>query len=171
MVVGAAEGKISTSEYWKPVVGFPGYEVSDLGHVRSNKFGRPMVMFTQVTKQGYIRVMFRNNGRHVGQLVHKLVLEAFVGERPEGHICKWKNNLRCDNRVSNLRWVLRLTAGVVAHPDGKEPTMAKLTAKEVREIFRSDGGLQELAERYDVSTSAIWRIRTKRSWSKLTESC
>lgn len=166
VVVVAGNG---TREIWKPIKGFTGYEVSNLGHIRSLKYGYPLRMATQVTVQGYVRVPLRRDGKYSGQFVHKLVLEAFKGKRPKGHICRWKNDLRSDNRAVNLSWVLRKTAGVVAHPNGKEPTMAKLTRKQVCEIYRSEGGLREIAERYDVSTHTIWRIRTGRSWTSITE--
>lgn len=38
-------------------------------------------------------------------LVHRLVLETFVGQCPEGMECDHVNRDRSDNRLQNLRWV------------------------------------------------------------------
>jgi hypothetical protein len=53
---------------------------------------------------GYYRVMFWRDGRAQQVLAHKVVLEAFVGPRPEGHQACHGNGDRKDNRLSNLRW-------------------------------------------------------------------
>ena len=165
------EVEIGTKEIWESIEGFSGYEVSNLGHVRSQKYGYPSLMATRISERGYVRVPLRHDGRYVGKFVHVLVLEAFVGKRPRGHICKWKNGMRCDSKASNLSWVPRRDAGVISHPDGKAPTMAKLDVGQVREIFRSKAGSQDLAKRYGVSPSTIWKIRTGRSWLKVTDDC
>ena len=159
---------VETAEVWHSISDFIDYEVSNLGHVRSLKYGGPRLMMPVEDRQGYTRVMLRRDGASVVQSVHKLVLEAFVELRPLGSICKWINNVKGDNKLSNLEWVSRKDAGVVAHPNGKAPTTAKLTDKEVLEIYRSDGRTQDLVCRYGVSANAIWKIRTGRSWSRLT---
>ena len=40
--------------------------------------------------------------------VHRLVLEAFVGQCPEGFECNHKNRDRSDNRLENLEWVTHI---------------------------------------------------------------
>lgn len=102
---------ISTSENWKPVLGHPKYEVSDLGRVRSLdmecRFGnrhwiKPGQMLKpQRQKLGYLHVNLAGGHR---RLVHHLVLEAFVGPRPEGMETLHANDVRDDNRLENLSW-------------------------------------------------------------------
>ena len=96
---------------WKTIARFPNYQVSDTGAVkrihhvvehkkygtrrlcerlmnpRENDFGYPSVRIA--TKQVF---------------VHRLVLEAFVGECPQGMVCIHNNGIRSDNNLSNLRW-------------------------------------------------------------------
>lgn len=58
-------------ERWKPVVGFPGYEVSDRGRVRSYRMPgrakrlrtRPVLMHPTADKYGYRRVMLCGQGK------------------------------------------------------------------------------------------------------------
>ena len=90
-----------TDEVWKPVVGFEGkYEVSNMGRVRS-LIGGSRVLRQQRLHSGYTEVILVGNHRRV----HRLVLEAFVGPRPDGYQCDHINTVRDDNRIENLRWV------------------------------------------------------------------
>ena len=99
-------------EIWKPVVGYEGtYEVSNRGRVRSidriNYRGVKLkgVELTQFrTPHGYVRVGLCKFGKTRTTLVHPLVLEAFVGPRPEGSDCRHLNDKPDDNRVENLAW-------------------------------------------------------------------
>src|SRR5690554_6556780 len=91
----------TTDEIWKPCVGFEGfYEVSDLGRARSlsrqtprkDRWGRPSIVTVKgkvlhpvpFGKSGHVGVNLWRHGDGVTRLVHRLVLEAFVGPRPEG---------------------------------------------------------------------------------------
>ena len=99
-------------EQWRPVLGYESsYEVSSLGRVRSlprvivRRNGRPIPV------KGGIRKLVRSAnslrvtlGKSDVRLVHHLVLEAFVGPRPEGAIGLHWNDDPTDNRVENLRW-------------------------------------------------------------------
>lgn len=97
-------------ERWLPAVGYDGYEVSDLGRVRSldrvlpcagrmrrhhGKVLTPSVM----PKGGHLQVGVGSNNR---RYVHHLVMEAFVGPRPIGLEVRHRNGVPSDNRLSNL---------------------------------------------------------------------
>lgn len=101
----------NSSEIWKPVVGYESsYEVSDLGNVRSldriittksgvNKRRKGQPLKPIVLKIGYCAVNISGM-----KYVHRLVLEAFVGECPDGMETCHKNGIRTDNRLENLYW-------------------------------------------------------------------
>lgn len=107
-------------ERWLPVVGFEGhYEVSDLGQVRalerrslhvSPRFpnGRWHTLRGGLRKltvlgPGYLYVHLRKpEGGQSVRVVHSLVLEAFVGPRPEGMVTRHINGNRVDPRLANL---------------------------------------------------------------------
>lgn len=97
-------------ETWKPVAGQAGYEISDMGRVRTldrecwNGWAwwiKPgQILKPQRAGRGYRKVTMSGKQRYV----HALVLEAFVGPRPEGWDCLHGNDDRADNRLANLKW-------------------------------------------------------------------
>lgn len=103
-------------EIWKDAPGFPGYQVSNNGRIRSlsrivqrgNSTMRiPEKIMRVGLSVGYPFVNLRKDGKSVSIKIHKLVALAFVenpNNRPEvDHI----NTIRTDNRAENLRWVNR----------------------------------------------------------------
>ena len=107
-------------ETWKPIPSQPGYEVSDLGRVRS--VDRVVVAaassYRPETTRRYKGRLLRPGRASSGHLtvacgkgnslsVHVLVLESFVGPAPEGHECLHGNGNPGDNRLSNLKWGTR----------------------------------------------------------------
>lgn len=111
-------------EEWRPVVGFEGsFEVSNKGRVRSvdrivhvreghdgtpayarRVKGIPRKLNINPHDGGYVYVSLNAAGRRRSAKVHHLVLEAFVGPRPEGLECCHGNGDPTDNRLENLRW-------------------------------------------------------------------
>lgn len=105
------------TENWLPIVGWEGfYEVSDQGRVRSIdriiqfRSGQRRYYAGQIIKPwrsmpgNYPMVKLKGNGRKINRRIHVLVLEAFVGPRPEGMEGCHNNSIPSDNRQSNLRW-------------------------------------------------------------------
>lgn len=104
----------ATREQWRPVVGHEGsYEVSNLGHVRSidriltfadgrerRAAGRELKPWAN-GRTGHLCVGLAGKCRY---LVHVLVLEAFIGPRPDGLVACHNNGVATDNRIENLRW-------------------------------------------------------------------
>jgi hypothetical protein len=98
-------------EQWLPIPGRDGYEVSDLGSVRSldriilRRDGTTQRCRGQVLRtwdeHGYLHVRL-GTGPHY--FVHRLVLMAFVGRCPDGQEGLHKNGDAGDARLVNLRW-------------------------------------------------------------------
>ena len=144
-------------EVWKPVVGFPHYEVSSLGRVRSkNKILTP---FPHGSNRYLTVSLARFNGTGFTQVtVHKLVIEAFVGEQPsKDHRCHHKNGDKWNNSAENLEWLDFETHG---------RTRMKLDEAARFDIaLRYDKGdttMRRLAREYDVSEATIHRIVHRR---------
>ena len=106
----------TNAEQWLPVPGYEGlYSVSDLGRVRSeartimDKNGQlrrwpESILEPNKSAKGYPRAELWKNNKGEYFFVHRLVLEAFVGEAPPGtHGCHWNDDPE-DNRLENLRW-------------------------------------------------------------------
>lgn len=97
--------EIST-EQWRDIDGYDGvYQVSDLGRVRSKKYGRWKVLRPIKNTWNYLRVALCKDGKVKKFLVHRLVAQAFIPNDDESknqvnHIDECKQN----NRVSNLEW-------------------------------------------------------------------
>lgn len=95
---------------WRPVVGSDGaYEVSERGDVRQvseatskggpRRITEPVAQFESDARYRSVRLFGRVRS------VHRLVLEAFVGQPPfEGAETRHINGDPTDNRLANLRW-------------------------------------------------------------------
>lgn len=97
-----------STETWRPILGWEGlYEVSNLGRVRGcdGRRQRAIVLVPLQTDKGYLRVnLYGPGGRKERRLIHRAVLEAFVGPCPEDMQGCHNNGDRGDNRLENLRW-------------------------------------------------------------------
>lgn len=171
-----------TREIWKPVVGFEGmYEVYDLGRVRSldrvvtspdAKSGYPKRICGRVLKLqkhsgGYAQVGL---GRAGSALVHVLVLESFVGPRPEDHEGCHFDGDKTNNRLDNVRWGTREDncADKEKHgtdPRGERNGMAVLTDEDVKRIRESSGTYAQIAAKYPVSDRTIGKIKRGERWT------
>jgi hypothetical protein len=78
----------------------PEYEVSEYGHLRrKGKVRKPYLQ-----ADGYLVYCLMG---HKTRKVHQLVLEAFVGPKPEGGVCRHLDGNRTNNHITNLRWGTR----------------------------------------------------------------
>jgi len=107
------------TEIWKPIVGHPGYEVSDLGRVRSidriieraatkrtKAYAWPLkgqLLAPNVTGSRH-QHMAVSLGARKKHKVHHLVLEAFVGPRPAGGVGRHGAKGSLCNSLDNLCW-------------------------------------------------------------------
>ena len=172
-------------EVWKSVLGYKGiYEVSDRGRVRSvdrvidgGRGGRRnqpgCAMATTLDLWGYPRLGLNRDGGTSTRSVHSLVLEAFVGPRPDGLECAHENGVKTDNRPENLRWATRTEnegdkVGHGTDPIGERHGRAKLTERHVRRIrfLRSRGrSAASLASEYGVTHASINQAVSGQTWS------
>lgn len=161
-------------EEWRPVVGYEWiYQVSNLGNVRSidridsRKHKRVgVVLKRMIDSHGYYEVNLCKNGRVKPTQVHKLVMRAFVGERPDGCDINHKDGNKTNPSVDNLEYVTEgynvqhaFDHGLNHGRKGQKHHYAKFTneqAKEVREIY-ARGGIshKELGKIFGVSASSI----------------
>lgn len=99
---------MNKEEEWKAIAGYEEvYEISNLGRVKSLKYGKEKILKPGKTENGYLQVQLWRDGKIKNFLVHRLVAEAFI-PNPEGlpeinHIDEVKDN----NCVENLEWVSR----------------------------------------------------------------
>ena len=186
-------------EEWKPVQGYENhYEVSSLGRVRSLMWGgpqgskpRPAPRFVQTAAReaGYLFVgLCKQNLPRKYLLVHRMVLEAFVGSgvgMDAHHVdCEPRNNA-----LSNLEWKSRQDnvgerdraghtargsiCGAALHPEkvrGEKNGRATLTEDVVRSIrTRAANGEKQIdiARSLGCGESAVHKIVVRRTWRSL----
>ncbi len=79
------------------------YKVSDSGEIFSNYRKKGWIKRkTQINKKGYESISFGSKQGHCGKLVHRVVWEAFNGLIPDNLTINHKNEIKTDNRLSNL---------------------------------------------------------------------
>lgn len=171
---------------YRQVPGYPAYRVGDDGSVWScwtrNSFGGKRVigdtwrlMKPKVHKSGHLLVSISPGRRQ--RFVHHLVLEAFVGPRPNGmEGCHFPDRDPANNRLSNLRWDTKKSnyADSVLHGtqgSGDQSSRAILTGDEVRAIRAeyAAGGTShsKLAKKYHVSEGNIGFILNGITWQSV----
>lgn len=107
--------------------------------------------------------------------MHQLVLEAFVGHRPEGYeVRHFPDSGRSNNRLENLSWGTRQANAndrIVhgTHPIGEKNGHSKLTVRQVKAIRAAAGTISnaELGRRYGVSRVAIGLIMNRKVWTHI----
>ncbi|UOE45960.1 NUMOD4 motif-containing HNH endonuclease [Agromyces larvae] len=102
----------ASSERWRRVVGFEAtHLVSDGGQVRTidrhdrlGRFRKGVALRPSTLNGGHQMVRLALDGNQKPALVHRLVLEAFVGPAPEGTEGCHNDGNPANNRLENLRW-------------------------------------------------------------------
>lgn len=174
--------ELNPSEIWLPVSRHDGYEVSNLGRVRSvdrlvgAKWGllrryRGKILALTPTRGGYLRVQL---GKGYTVPVHKLVAEAFIGPCPRRKEVRHWDGDPTHNTPDNLLYGTgsdnaqdRIRHGRQADKRGELHHNAKLTAQEVRIIRDSSAPLAVLATIYATSEQQISKIRRRQRWKHL----
>ena len=100
----------------RPIPGFEGYFATADGKIWTSKRkggnaraaglrGELRPLKANPNKRGYLLVGLDVDGRNVSRFVHRLILETFVGPRPEGkEACHFPDHEKSNNALSNLRW-------------------------------------------------------------------
>ncbi len=87
---------------------FEDYEVSNLGNVRRKlKNGDYREIKGSILKAGggYKYFQINRNKKRTNYLIHHLVAQAFIGERPEGKVIDHIDRNPLNNNLSNLRYI------------------------------------------------------------------
>lgn len=160
------------NEEWRPISGFPNYEVSNTGLVRNAKTKRVLVPAKWGRDKKELTVQLgRGNSRKVAHLV----LETFIGPRPEGMIALHGPMGRDVNSSDNLSWGTicqnnnedRIRDGTAFL--GEKSPSAKLNSQQVLEIrSRTDKTKVDLAAEYNVCVRTIYNIKSRTLWRHLS---
>ena len=93
------------SEKWKNIEGFPDYQVSNQGRVKSLKRNKELLMSGSYDQRGYLKVGFCVNGKMICRRIHVLVWDCFGDKHRNGRVIQVDhiNNIKTDNRIENLQ--------------------------------------------------------------------
>jgi hypothetical protein len=179
---------LEQGETWRAIPGFEGYEVSNLGRVRSFRrhggrgrglIEKPRLKKTHPGAHGYLCVTLQkpDGNRCSKYSVHALVAAAFMGPRPDGMQVAHADGDRLNARLDNLRYATPLENAEDKRRHGTDTPgerngMHKLTDDAVRQVrqLRAEGALQrELAEKFGVSIAAIQFVLNGKHWSHVKE--
>lgn len=169
-------------EEWRAIDGFPGYQVSSLGRVRSFRRGTLDAVILRpstANKAGRKVATIYADGVRYYRLVARLVCGAFSGPPAPGQQAAHKNGNAGDDRADNLYWAspLQNSADRDRHgrtARGSRHYATKLTERDVAAIKavyltekskgRIYGVVVGLSRQYGVSLSAIEDIVYGKKW-------
>lgn len=173
---------METTEVWADVPGYEGfYRVSNTGRVARCKQLLPILVLEG--KRVHIREL-KPVARYAGRLsvalclpgckpkwhqIHRMVLQAFVGDCPEGMECRHLDGNHLNNHLNNLQWGTR-TENMRdkrrhgTQTEGEAHFQSKLTEDDVRAIRASNWTGRDLAAHYGVSQVCIVFIKNRKTW-------
>lgn len=177
----SSKRKGNQDEKWRPIDGYPLYEVSSQGRVRSwknNRHGRadqPKILSQSVTAQGYNYVGLRApDCEGADRLnVHRLVAEAFIRSvKDDERVCH-RNDVKTDNRLDNIYIGTPQDNANDKIRNDKQPRGEdfdrSLTADDVRFIREKRGEMKqsELAEMFGIHQVTVSEIQLRKIWDHI----
>lgn len=171
------------SETWRPIAGFPGYEVSNIGRVRSWRTrgnsklpaSEPRVIKPSLRKRdGYVYINLRSGfgGKMSPCKVHHLVLAAFSGPKLDGYVARHMNGERSDNRAENLAWGTYRDNSLDTKRHGRQPlgekhhwsVMTAAHAAAIRWMYGCGIGQSVIGRVLGMPNNRVWQVVHNKSW-------
>lgn len=176
--------KNKSSVEYREIQGWPGYRVGNDGfvwsrwikQVRPRRMGETWWKMKSIfASRGYLVVKLSKIDGSSQVLIHRLVLEAFVGPCPDGMECRHLDGDRTNNALSNLRWGTptenqydRIRHGTSCQ--GSQHPMAKLDEAKIEEIrrLRAEGILlRKIGDKFGVHKSTVQNACIRKTWKHI----
>lgn len=160
-------------EEFKEIPNFPGYSVSKDGRIINSRKWELCISSNKGYRQARLK---RADGQFKNVLLHRVVVETFLGPIPAGHWVNHKNGDKSDNRLENLeigtpkfnhehaRDVLKRKWS-----QGENHTraaMTHLTIEAIRALAKLGWTQAHLAEVFLVSQPTIQHIVSGKTWKE-----
>ncbi len=174
------------SEIWKEIPGFPGYEVSNRGRVRSfwrrGKAGRgqfhlaniPQKIVQPGYRSGYLFIKLFKEGNRFIYSIHRLVLLVFTGSCPPGMESCHNDGIRTNNFFENLRWDTPANNDRDIKKHGTRKGIKNHRARlnnvqviQIREMASQGHFQREIAKKFSVHQGTISRIVLHKNWNHI----
>jgi len=154
------------------------YWVSSSGRVFSYKQGSMRELKqTHLGARDYLSVSLHIEGKPTRLLIHRMMLETFVGPCPEGMFARHLDGDKYNNVITNLAWGTREENDrdkmLHGHFErGETHHDAKLTNKDIPDILRrlnESESCVSIAKDYNVHNGTINRIKQGKMWQHVEE--
>jgi hypothetical protein len=169
-------------EVWKPIKGYEGlYEISNLGRIKSlpkpNYKSKIKILKPPLNTYGYCYVTFFKDKHKYNYLIHRLVLQAFIGYSDMQ--CNHKNGIKTDNRLENLEYCTQSENMIHAYQIGLQIPLkgelsknSKLSLSDViniRKLYQKRGYWNQLrlSKLFNVSRPNISNIVNNKRWEQV----
>src|ERR1051325_7562758 len=189
-----SEWERSQIEFWKPIEGWAGYDVSNKGRIRSYRrqqalkgngkrwasviLSEPHTRKPSPDGSGYFYIRLCGGiGKHGCPKIHKLVAAAFVSNPWDLPEVNHKTGLKSDNRAGNLEFVTRgqnikhaHANGLIVAPRGEAQPISKMTDAKVTEMRRRSANGEKtrtLARAFGIHQKTAMSIVREQTWRHL----
>jgi hypothetical protein len=182
--------RADTTEIWKSVPGYPGYEASSLGRIRSldrmveqgSRWGKKIMRFAagRVLKQHgsagrYLVAVLSGSDGNKTRTVHSVICATFHGPRPEGREVAHTDGNARNNAACNLRWATKLENAADRRRHGTQVCgsaihTSRLTENQVREMRKAhlEGvSATEVALDFGIHVTTAHRILSGIYWTHI----
>jgi protein gp37 len=157
-----------------PIAGYPGYFVSSHGFIYSEKRGGRRKLKPDAGEKGHLRVpLYRNGNKSYDRvLVHRIVLETFIGSPPTPDTQgRHRNGDPSNNTVSNLLWGDQEANWSDSRRHGNHRRYSKITTAQAAGIkarYETGETAASIARDFDISDTQVRNIGLGKQWATAT---
>lgn len=161
-------------ETWLPCPGYPGYEVSDRGNVRSYRrrgaghktlAPEPKLLKPTYAKYGYPQFSLSVDGKYKCAQAHRLVATAFLPGYFEGAWVLHQDGDPTNNNVANLRWGSAKDNHLDRYrgKSGLTRTRSQDNIRAIRDAYATGLTQVEVARKFHTSQQYVSNLVTRNS--------
>lgn len=161
----------TTPETWKDIPNCAGYQISDIGEIRSSRragskrinFEWKILKHKIANKHHFVRLFGKT------RYIHTLMLEAFVGPRPNGEFGRHLDDNPDRNILSNLKWgtISDNQVDIMLNSIRWNQKLDIPKVKKIRELINQGITGKEISKMFGVGKSQISRIKYRERWAWL----
>ena len=156
-------------EIWRDIPNYDGYQVSNLGRVKSKK----TILKPQTTKKGYLYVCLYKNKKAKHYYIHRLVAQAFIPNVENLPCINHKNENNKNNCVNNLEWCNQKYNNNYGNHNLKLiKTKTKKYGKKIDQydlqgnFIKTWNSIREIERELGINNSNIWKCLNNKNYCK-----